>query len=92
MSTTDFPLGDNRRRASSLVSGLDGATLARAGKAAVVKLDPRRLTAVWGPAHESDVQYLRVFIGQLRQKIEPDPAAPALILTEPGVGYRWMGG
>jgi two-component system KDP operon response regulator KdpE len=49
------------------------------------------LTAVWGPAHEQDVQYLRVFVGQLRQKIEPDPATPALILTEPGVGYRWMG-
>jgi two-component system KDP operon response regulator KdpE len=49
------------------------------------------LTAVWGPAHEQDVQYLRVFVGQLRQKIEPDPSAPALILTEPGVGYRWMG-
>jgi two-component system KDP operon response regulator KdpE len=49
------------------------------------------LTAVWGPAHEQDIQYLRVFIGQLRQKIEPDPASPALLLTEPGVGYRWMG-
>jgi two-component system KDP operon response regulator KdpE len=49
------------------------------------------LTAVWGPAHEHDVQYLRVFVGQLRQKIEPDPSQPALILTEPGVGYRWMG-
>lgn len=49
------------------------------------------LTAVWGPAHEHDVQYLRVFVGQLRQKIEPDPAQPQLILTEPGVGYRWMG-
>lgn len=49
------------------------------------------LTAVWGPAHEHDVQYLRVFVGQLRQKIEPDSSAPALILTEPGVGYRWMG-
>jgi two-component system KDP operon response regulator KdpE len=49
------------------------------------------LTAVWGPAHEQDVQYLRVFVGQLRQKIEPDPAQPALILTEPGVGYRFMG-
>lgn len=48
------------------------------------------LTAVWGPAHEQDVQYLRVFVGQLRQKIEPEPSAPALILTEPGVGYRWM--
>lgn len=49
------------------------------------------LTAVWGPAHEQDVQYLRVFVGQLRQKIEPDPSQPVLILTEPGVGYRWMG-
>jgi two-component system KDP operon response regulator KdpE len=49
------------------------------------------LTAVWGPAHEQDIQYLRVFVGQLRQKIEPDPAVPTLILTEPGVGYRWMG-
>ena len=49
------------------------------------------LTAVWGPAHEQDVQYLRVFVGQLRQKVEPDPAAPVLILTEPGVGYRWSG-
>ena len=49
------------------------------------------LTAVWGPAHEADVQYLRVFVGQLRAKIEPDPATPSLILTEPGVGYRWLG-
>lgn len=49
------------------------------------------LTAVWGPAHVEDVQYLRVIVAQLRQKIEPDPAAPALIATEPGVGYRWLG-
>ena len=47
------------------------------------------LQRVWGPAHVDDVPYLRVFIGQLRQKLEPDPAKPALILTEPGVGYRW---
>lgn len=47
------------------------------------------LTAVWGPAHEHDVQYLRVFVGQLRQKLEADPAAPTVILTEPGVGYRF---
>ena len=49
------------------------------------------LTAVWGPAHVEDVQYLRVFVGQLRQKIEEDPAAPKLIATEPGVGYRFNG-
>lgn len=49
------------------------------------------LTAVWGPAHEEDVQYLRVFVAQLRQKVEPDPSSPTLITTEPGVGYRWIG-
>jgi two-component system KDP operon response regulator KdpE len=49
------------------------------------------LTAVWGPAHADDTQYLRVFIGQLRQKLEADPSAPMMILTEPGVGYRFVG-
>ena len=47
------------------------------------------LTGVWGPAHEHDVQYLRVFVGQLRQKLEADPNHPVMILTEPGVGYRF---
>ena len=46
------------------------------------------LTAVWGPAHAEDLQYLRVFVGQLRQKLEADPDTPQLILTEPGIGYR----
>src|SRR5262252_6662783 len=46
------------------------------------------LTAVWGPAHTHDTQYLRVYIGQLRQKIEEHPDDPHIILTEPGIGYR----
>jgi two-component system, OmpR family, KDP operon response regulator KdpE len=46
------------------------------------------LSAVWGPAHAEDMQYLRVFVGQLRAKIEPNPESPRLILTEPGIGYR----
>ena len=46
------------------------------------------LTAVWGPAHTRDVQYLRVIIGQLRTKIEPDPDNPTLLIYEPAVGYR----
>lgn len=50
------------------------------------------LTAVWGPAHQDDAQYLRVFIGQLRAKIEDDPATPRLILTELGAGYRFAEG
>ncbi|HYC24578.1 MAG TPA: response regulator transcription factor [Roseiarcus sp.] len=49
----------------------------------------RLLASVWGPAHRDDTQYLRVFIGQLRAKIEDDPAAPRIIKTESGVGYRF---
>lgn len=48
------------------------------------------LTAVWGPANAEDVQYLRVFIGRLRQKLEADPSAPAILTTESGVGYRFV--
>lgn len=48
------------------------------------------LTSVWGPAHADDLQYLRVFIGQLRQKIEKNPTDPRIVRTEPGVGYRMV--
>ena len=47
------------------------------------------LTAVWGPAHSFDVQYLRVYVGHLRQKLGTDAAA--MLVTEPGVGYRLLG-
>lgn len=50
------------------------------------------LGSVWGPAHIEDTQYLRVFIGQLRGKIEADPANPRLIQTEPAIGYRFANG
>jgi two-component system, OmpR family, KDP operon response regulator KdpE len=46
------------------------------------------LTAIWGPAHAEDMQYLRVLIGQLRGKLEDDHANPSFIWTEPGIGYR----
>lgn len=49
------------------------------------------LIAVWGKAHIDDTQYLRVVVGQLRQKLEQDPAQPRLIQTEAGVGYRLLG-
>ena len=48
------------------------------------------LTAVWGPANADDVQYLRVFVGHLRQKLETDPTAPKHLITEAGVGYRFV--
>ena len=46
------------------------------------------LREVWGPAHVEDTQYLRVYIGQLRQKLEASPEQPHYLITEPGVGYR----
>jgi len=46
------------------------------------------LKSLWGPAHADDTAYLRVYINQLRQKLESDPSAPKIIVTEPGVGYR----
>ena len=46
------------------------------------------LKEVWGPGSVSETHYLRVFMAQLRRKVEPDPARPRLLLTEPGVGYR----
>ena len=47
------------------------------------------LTAVWGQAHQDDAQYLRVVVGKLRSKIEDEASNPKIILTEPGIGYRF---
>lgn len=47
------------------------------------------LSSVWGPGYDAENHYLRVFVGQLRKKLEEDPSNPRLILTEPGLGYRW---
>ncbi len=49
----------------------------------------RLLQAVWGPDYGDQVEYLRVFVNQLRKKIEPDPSRPRYLLTEPWVGYRF---
>ena len=46
------------------------------------------LKEIWGPAHQSDVEYLRVAVRAIRQKLESDPTRPRLIRNEPGVGYR----
>jgi two-component system, OmpR family, KDP operon response regulator KdpE len=50
---------------------------------------PMILRHVWGPAHERDTQYLRVYVGQLREKLGDAAADPRWIFTEPGVGYRF---
>lgn len=46
------------------------------------------LKEVWGPAHVNEVQYLRVYMTQLRHKLEIDPARPRFLMNEPGIGYR----
>jgi two-component system KDP operon response regulator KdpE len=50
------------------------------------------LTSIWGGESVEQTEYLRVFVGQLRKKIEPEPAAPRYILTEPWIGYRFYPG
>ncbi|WP_029431808.1 response regulator [Blastococcus sp. URHD0036] len=47
------------------------------------------LQAVWGPGYERETNYLRVYLNQLRRKLEPDPAHPRYLRTEPGMGYRF---
>ena len=49
------------------------------------------LREIWGPKSEEHRQYLRVYVTHLRQKIEADPARPNLIITQPGIGYRFAG-
>ena len=46
------------------------------------------LEQVWGPTFSGEAQYTRVYVGQLRKKIEDDPAHPKILLTESGIGYR----
>jgi two-component system, OmpR family, KDP operon response regulator KdpE len=48
------------------------------------------LREVWGPAYENETNYLRVHLANLRRKLEPDPARPRYLITEPGIGYRFV--
>jgi two-component system KDP operon response regulator KdpE len=57
----------------------------RAGKVAT---HAQLLSEVWGPGASGQTHYLRIYMGTLRRKIEPDPARPRYLLTEPGIGYR----
>jgi two-component system KDP operon response regulator KdpE len=50
------------------------------------------LRDVWGGTHVHDTHYLRIVLGKLRQKLGDDPASPRWLKTEPGVGYRFLGG
>jgi two-component system KDP operon response regulator KdpE len=56
--------------------------------AGMVTTHRQLLEEVWGPGHENEMQYLRVYMTQLRHKLERKPARPKYLLTEPGIGYR----
>jgi two-component system, OmpR family, KDP operon response regulator KdpE len=62
--------------------------LVMARQAGRVATHRRLLREVWGPAYVEDTQYLRVFMRQLRRKLEPNPNKPSLLVTTPGIGYR----
>jgi two-component system KDP operon response regulator KdpE len=90
--------------AAHTVSKTDGAGVPAAVKLTptewhileVLVRNPRRLvtkhhllTTVWGPAYENQDGYLRLYLAQLRRKLEPEPSRPRYLLTEPGMGYRF---
>jgi len=66
------------------------AALAR--QRGAVATQRRLLAEVWGPEHVNDAHYLRIYMKQLREKIEADPARPRFLLTEIGIGYRLLSG
>ena len=51
---------------------------------------PQLLRELWGPGYETQTNYLRVYIAQLRRKLETNPSRPRHLLTEPGLGYRFQ--
>ena len=63
-----------------------------AGNADRVLVHQSILTQVWGEADADHTEYLRVYVGQLRKKLETNPEEPHYIITEPGIGYRFVTG
>jgi two-component system KDP operon response regulator KdpE len=78
-------VGEREVRLTPTQYKLFGTMMRNAGK---VLTHEQILFTVWGPAYTRETQYLRVYMGQLRQKLEGDPARPRYLVTEPGVGYR----
>jgi len=95
--TADFSLDVGERKAT----GRDGSDIrltptewrlleALARRPGHLVTHTQLLRAAWGPAYGRELNYLRVYANQLRRKLEPDPAMPRYLVTEPGVGYRFV--
>jgi two-component system KDP operon response regulator KdpE len=67
--------------------GLLAALVTRPGKLVGQR---QLLHEVWGPVYEKETNYLRVYMANLRRKLEQDPSRPRHLITEPGMGYRFM--
>jgi two-component system KDP operon response regulator KdpE len=78
-------LGDEEVHLTPIEYKLLSVLIRHAGK---VITHNQLLKEVWGPAHVNEVQYLRVYMTQLRHKLEVDPARPRFLMNEPGIGYR----
>jgi two-component system, OmpR family, KDP operon response regulator KdpE len=78
-------VGNREVRLTPTQYKLFGTLMRNAGK---ILTHEQILFTVWGPAYTKETQYLRVYMGQLRQKFEKDPARPRYLMTEPGIGYR----
>lgn len=84
-SKREVSVGDREIRLTPTEWRLLATLVRHAGK---VLTHRQLLKEAWGAAYTSETQYLRVYMGQLRHKLEPDPARPKYLVTEPGVGYR----
>jgi two-component system KDP operon response regulator KdpE len=96
VTTTDFAIDLGRKQVTSVSGDVVHLTptewgilevLVRADGLLVPGTD--LLRDVWGPAYETQTNYLRVYMAQLRRKLEPDPATPRYLVTAPGLGYRF---
>lgn len=84
----DTPAGDRQIRFTPTEWQVIEILIRNAGKLVTRQT---LLTSIWGTEHAEDTGYLRLYVSQLRKKIEADPANPVHILTEPGMGYRLAG-
>jgi len=87
LATRRVTVGGNEVKLSKIEYDLLRQLVRHAGK---VLTHRQILREVWGPGHENDTHYLRVYIAHLREKLEANPELPELILTELGVGYRFL--
>ena len=83
----------HHRRPARSASPRPNGTCSRSSSATPASSSPSSscCSEVWGPAYETETNYLRVHLANLRRKLEPDPARPRYLITEPGIGYRFTG-